>query len=492
MILTLLSHQWKSFWRGRGAGRSLALQIFMGFLFLYLLASCLVVGIALNYFLKGLFPGKDTIQIYCGLILYYFAIDLVLRFLLQELPVLTTQPYLTLPIRRGELVDFLNFRSLFHFLNLVPLFLFVPFAVTTIASAFGGWTAMAFVSSILLLTAFNHFTMLYVLRKAYLNSWWMVGFIAAIAVLALLDYFHMVSLSTLSAALFLKLSRMPGLAVVPLALFLLAYVNNRRFLLKNLYVEELSKKTENKHSTDYTWLDRWGLMGELIALDIRLIQRNKRPRQMAVSAALLVLYGLIIFRPQYLHPFNATFLLFGSLLVTGTFIIGFGRFTFCWQSGSFDGLLATNLHMNEYIRAKFLLYTTTSTIAFILSTAYGFIDWHLLPVLAATYLYNIGISSVLTIWSATYNYKRIDLSKGNSFNYEGSGGATNFLYMLIIMLGPVILYLPFQFLHIPWTGIALVAGVGLVGLLSRSWWIDVLTKQFYKRKYLIAQGFREK
>jgi len=492
MILTLLTHQWKSFWRGRGAGKSLALQIFMGFLFLYLLACCLILGIELSFLLKKLYPGQDTIRQYCGLILYYFAIDLILRFLFQELPVLATQPYLTLDIRRRQLVNFLNIRSLFYFLNLVPLFLFIPFAVTTIASAFGGIAATAFVLSILLLTAFNHFLMLYVLRKAYLNGWWMAGFIAVIAILAALDRFHLFSLSAISAFLGIKLLYTPWLVIVPFLLFVVAYANNYRFLLNNLYVEELSKRTGSKRSTEYTWLQRWGIIGELIAMDIRLIFRNKRPRSVMISACLFLLYGLIIYRPIYLHPFNTTFLLFGSLLITGMFLIGFGRFTFAWQSNSFDGLLAANLPMEDYIREKLVLYTAVSTITFVLITAYGFLDWRLLPIQAATWLYNIGINSILTLWFATYNYKSIDLSKGNSFNYQGSGGTTNFIYTLIFMVGPLALFLPFQFLDQPWTGVALVGAMGLVGLLGRFWWVDLITKGFYKRKYLMLQGFREK
>lgn len=492
MILTLLSHQWKSFWRGRGAGKSLALQIFTGFLFLYLLACCLILGIELSFLLKKLYPGQDTIRQYCGLILYYFAIDLVLRFLLQELPVLATQPYLTLDIRRSQLVNFLNVRSLFNFLNLVPLVLFIPFDITTIVSAYGGLAATAFALSILLLTAFNHFLMLYVLRKAFLSSWWMAGFAAVVAVFIALDHYHLFSISAISAFGGITLLRTPWLVILPLALFAIAYANNGRFLLKNLYVEELSKKTGSVRSTEYSWLQRWGVLGELVALDIRLILRNKRPRQMVVSAALMLFYGLIIYRPIYMHPFNTTLLLFAGLLITGMFIIGFGRFTFAWQSGSFDGLLSSDLPMSEYIREKFMLYTAGATIAFVLSTFYGFIDLRIILLQAATYLYNIGVNSVVTIWSSTYSYKRIDLSKGNSFNYEGSGGTTNFIYMLIAFAGPLVIYLPFQFLHQPWTGVAAVAVVGLAGLVGRFWWIDLITKGFYKRKYLMLEGFREK
>ena len=334
--------------------------------------------------------------------------------------------------------------------------------------------------------------MLYVLRKAFLSGWWMAGFAAAVALFIALDHYRLFSISAISAFGGLTLLRTPWLVILPLALFAIAYVNNRRFLLKNLYVEELSKKTGSVRSTEYSWLQRWGVLGELVALDIRLILRNKRPRQMVVSAGLMLFYGLIIYRPIYMHPFNTTLLLFAGLLITGMFIIGFGRFTFAWQSGSFDGLLSSNLPMSEYIREKFMLYTAGATIAFVLSTFYGFIDLRLILLQAATYLYNIGVNSVVTIWSSTYSYKRIDLSKGNSFNYEGSGGTTNLIYMLIAMAGPLAIYLPFQFLHQPWTGVAAVAVIGLAGLLGRFWWIDLITKGFYKRKYLMLEGFREK
>jgi hypothetical protein len=149
MILTLLSHQWKSFWRGRGVGKSIAMQLFLGFIILYLLASCLVLGLALGHLLGRLSPGQDTVRTYCGMILYYFALDLVMRFLFQELPILSTQPYLTQNIRRSQLVAYLNVRSLFHFLNILPLFIFIPFIFTNIVPAYGAAAAASIAAAIL-------------------------------------------------------------------------------------------------------------------------------------------------------------------------------------------------------------------------------------------------------------------------------------------------------------------------------------------------------
>jgi uncharacterized protein DUF5687 len=492
MTFTLLSHQWKAFWRGRGVGKSLALQLFLGFIFLYLLATCLVLGIELSHFLRQLYPGQDIIKIYCGLILYYFAIDIVLRFVIQELPVLSTQPYLIQNIRRRQLVTFLNIRSLFHFLNLVPIFIFLPFVFADIAPAYGITAALAFTVSILCLTGFNHFGMLYMMRKAYFNTRWLAVLVALILVFVGLQYFRLFSFGAVSSLLFLTMLRNPWLALIPLSMFVLAFENNRRFLLRNLYIEELAKKTGGRRSAEYAWLQQWGLTGELTALDIRLILRNKRPRSAAAISLIFLCYGLIFYQARYLHPFNHTIVLFVGLFMTGLFEISFGRFAFAWQSGSFDGLLALNLPISDYIRAKFLLFNWACTIAFVITSAYGFIDWHIILIQAAAYIYNIGFNSVLTIWFATYSYKAIDLSKGSSFNYQGSGGAAGFLYSLLVLLPPIVVGGLFKLFGYPWIGIVIVGAVGLISLLFRKWWIEFLTHQFYKRKYLILQGFREK
>ena len=491
MILTLLSHQWKSFWRGRGVSKSIAMQLFLGFIILYLLATCLVLGVELGHLLGTLFPGQDAVRVYCGLILYYFALDLVMRFLFQELPILSTQPYLAQNIRRSQLVAYLNARSLFHFLNILPLFIFIPFIFTNIVPAYGDAGSTAMVACILSITVFNHFFMLYIIRRSVLNAWWLAGFFFAIVVFAALDYFHILSLRAVSAFLFIRMLHHPWLAFIPMLLASLAYLNNRRFLLKNLYIEELSKRSGEKKSTEYTWLQQWGTIGELIGLDLKLIARNKRPRYVAIMSVIFVLYGFLFFRHQNLAPFNFYMVLFPSVFMTGLFIINYGQFAFAWQSSGFDGLLTGNLPVSEYIRGKFLLFNVSSTLAFILTSFYGFMDWRLLPVLTAAWLYNLGLNSVFTLWFATVNYKGIDLSKSANFNYQGMG-ANQWIWALVALVGPYLILLPFSLTGFPWAGIAAVGILGLISFLFRNWWINFLTKEFYKRKHLILQGFREK
>ena len=492
MTLTLLSHQWKAFWRSRNAGKSLAVQLFLGFLLLYLLACTLVLGLAIRHFLTRAFPGQDIVPVFGGLILYYFFFDWLLRFLLQELPVLSVQPYLAQPIRRSQLVLFLNVRSLFHFLNLMPVLLFVPFAVTAIAATHGPLAVTAFIASILLLTAFNHFLILYIKRKTIINGWWLAGFLVVVCILALLDKVHVFSIRQVSSLAFIRLLTSPWLCIVPLALAIIAFVNNQRFLLANLYLEEISQASRQRQSRDYAWLQQLGLTGSLIALDIKLILRNKRPRFILIVSLLILFYGFIFYKPEYLsHDSGYPMVLLGAFMITGIFMINYGQCLFAWQSSHFDGLLSSGIDVAVYIRSKLMLFIAVSTATFIITSLYGLISWKVVIIQAATYLYNIGITSIITIYFATYSYKAIDLSRGATFNFQGTGAA-QWLYAIVVFLVPLGIFILLAKISGPWTGFAVIGGLGLISLLLQNWWIGLLTREFSKRKHLILQGFREK
>src|SRR5690606_33265075 len=99
MILNFLSHQIKSFWRSKNTGRSIAIRIVMGILILCFILNILVVAFFLDEILKKTFPDANLIHSFNGFILYYFLIDLLMRFQLQELPTLSVKPYLHLPVK---------------------------------------------------------------------------------------------------------------------------------------------------------------------------------------------------------------------------------------------------------------------------------------------------------------------------------------------------------------------------------------------------------
>ena len=491
MTFTLLSHQWRAFWRSRSAGKNLAAQIFLGFVILYLLACTLALGLSLRHFLPRFFPGQDIIRVFCSLILYYFAIDILMRFLMQELPVLSIQPYLGQNIRRRQLVRFLNVRSLFQFFNLLPIFIFIPFIVTVIGSANGPLVATCFIIAILAITLFNHFLILYIKRKVIINSWWLVGFLGVVGILIALDYFHVFSFRALSASLFTILLQYPWLCIVFVALGVASLVNNSLFLRKNLYFEEIARRGRQRQSTEYAWLRQWGLTGELVALNIRLILRNKRTKAVVMMTFVIMLYGFIFYKPIYLKSEHMPMILLGAMFITGIFILNFGQFLFAWHSGYFDGLMALPISIREFIRAQWVLFIAVGTLTFVITSFYGLISWKIIPFQIAAFLYNIGVNSIVVIYFSTRSYKAIDLTRSATFNYQGTG-MSQWLNVLVVLLTPILLYCGLAWTFNDWVGLTVLGLLGLISLLLQNWWIKWLTDQFQARKHTILAGFREK
>jgi len=492
VIITLLSHQWKSFWRSRSAGKNVAMQIFMAFIVFYFISAAIFAGLSLDIIIRKLFPGQDSIKIFCGFILYYFFIDLLFRFLWQELPTLSVQPYIVQNIHRSQLSRFLNIRSLFTFLNLLPLILFIPFTLSNVSNTYNSPASAALIICIISLTLFNHFLILFIKRKTIINGWWLVGFFLLIALLLGGEYFKIISLTNVSLAAFTYLFSKPWLCVVPVIMAFAAFYNNNNFLLKNLYIEELSTSSKEKQSTDYKWLQRFGITGELISLDLKLILRNKRPRSAALLSVALLFYGFIFYKPEILKNDAALgSILLGGTLITGIFIINYGQFLFAWQSNYFDGLMSANISIKQYIKSKFILFLSVSTVSLLAVSFYGFLSWKIVVVQLAAYFYNTGFNSVICVYFATRSYKGLDLTRSASFNYQGTG-ASQWLSGLVFMLIGTVIYLPFALLFNAWAGILAIGLFGLINLLLQDWWTDQLTKQFLKRKYRILEGFREK
>ncbi len=491
LILTLFRHQWLSFGRSRNSGKSFVMQIFSGFIALYLLTMSFYAGIAMSAIIEKLAPGKDVVTIFCGFLLYYFSVDIIIRFMLQELPALTVQPYLIKNIKRKYLVRFLNIRSLFHFLNLVPLLLFIPFSLIKIWPGYGGPAAVSFIATVVLLVSFNHFLILYVKRKMILYNWLMVGFFLVVVIVGFCDYHGYFSIRTFSSSLFLKLLQMPWLAAISLLTAVAAFVNSNRYLYKNLYIEEMVKPGGSKSSAEYTWLNSLGIVGELISLDLKLILRNKRPRSLLLMSGLVLFYGFFFYKKESLANNQFGLMIVGAIFITGSFIISYGNYLFAWQSSHYDGLVAGRIKWRDYIKSKLMLFLIISTVCFSVSCLYGLISWKLVIIQFAAYLFNIGVVSVLTVYIATWNYKRLDIEKSASFNYQGTG-LTQWIHAFLILLAPGAFYLPFALLIDPWAGIASLGIAGFASLLLWDYWVEILLKQFDKRKHLILAGFREK
>lgn len=473
-----------------GAGKSIAIKVIMGILILYLFLNVLALGFFMDKLLEEIFPNEDLITSFCKLILYYFLFDLLWRFQLQELPTLQVQPYLHLRIKKNKIVQYLSFAALLSAFNLWPLILFLPFIFKVIWVDAGHITALIFVFTIIALTIFNNYLSLFIKRKANLNGWIYVGFALLLVLITTADFsWHLYSIRNLSYLFFGGMLHQAYFVLVPVILAVAMYFINFIYLKNNLYLEELgSKKVAYKNSTDIPFFNRFGKIGDLASNEIKLILRNKRSRSSIIMTGAFLFYGLLFYpNPHYGEGMK----LFCGTFMTGLFIINYGQFMYSWQGSHFDGILISKISFQDFLKAKLLLFTIISSLAFLLTLPYVYFGWHVIFVHFMMYLWNIGVNTIIILYFANRNYKRIDLSKGASFNWEGVG-ATQLLMGFPILLAPFVIYWPSSWLGHADAGLILLGVTGIIFILSRSYWIKQLEADFETKRYTIAEGFRNK
>jgi len=489
-ITDFLHHQWLGFWRARNANKSLALQMILGIFYLFILLEVAALGIALPFFIQDFLPGKEPVAVFCSYIIYYFLIGLLVRFQMQDLPSLSIQPYLGQNIQRSSMLRFLNVRSLFHLFNFLPLFVFIPFTIVQIAPHYGTISAICFFAAMLALVFNNHFVTMFIKRKSTDNSWWLLGIVILLFAFKALDYLKLLSFEKSSAAIFIYLLQHPILCLLPIAIAVVTFYINNNYLRNHLYIEELVNETKLSTGKSFAFLNKFGDTGDIIALDLKLIFRNKRPKSLVILSGVILFYGFI-FYPQYLRSENYSMLFLFALLITGLFISNYGQFLFSWQSSHFDGMMTTNINMKQYIKAKFALFLTVCTLQLLIASLYGFMSWRILPIQLAAYLYSVGVNTFITIYAATYNYRYLNLNKSASMNFQGVG-AMQWVQNLLISFGPVLLFYVINKFIGYWAAVVSISVLGVAGLLLQNSIINWLVVQFTIRKHKILEGFRER
>ena len=490
MLLTLLTHQWKAELRSSVFKKSIALNIILGLLILYFGSIFLFLGFYLDKILLKLFPGQDVVATFNGGLVFYFLIDLFFRFLLQDLPVLAVQPYLHLPVKKNKLVHYLLVKSIPSFFNLLPFLLIVPFMQSAVVPAVGQGGATAWLLSLIAITLLNNYLLLYFKRQMSTKPLYTLSFGLAIVLLMLLDYFGLVQLQLVSKAIFGAMLQQPALVAVPILLMVAAYLLNYTFLKSHTYPEELKvRKASEATGTSIAFLSRFGEIGKLIELEVKLIWRHKRTKSILTMSVFFLFYGLLFYRNEsYLEGFS--FLIFVGIILSGMPMFNYGQFLPGWQSAHFDGLLTLRISPYQFYRAKYWMMVPVMLLAYILTLPYGFFGYKIILINTATLLFNIGVNVYVIFFFSVYNKERLDLSKSATFNWQGVG-ASKFVMVLPAMLLPILIYLPFGLLGVPYAGIAAIGGIGLLGVIFQKQLLQWSANRFVENKYKLAAGYRQ-
>ena len=218
MIKHFISLEWKSLFRSASFGKSIAIKILMVFLAIYFMATFLILGFALFAILKKTFPTEDPFVVLNGVLFFWILTDLMMRFFLQKLPVMSVKPLLTLPIKKSKMVHFVLGKSALSFFNFLPLFAVIPFGFMLVANDYEPSVVITWVFLMIVVTLIINFLNFIIESLSAETELSFLPLIAFTAVLFGLNYFNIVSFSSLVSNFFLSVTENPLLIIIPIAL----------------------------------------------------------------------------------------------------------------------------------------------------------------------------------------------------------------------------------------------------------------------------------
>lgn len=485
MIKKFIYLEWKAFTRSASFGTNLAMKILIGFLMIYFSIIFIGMGVGAFYILKKM--NLEPLLTVNRFLIYYFLFDLVIRLLMQAIPVLNIKPLLVLPFKKPTIVHFSLGKTALSFFNWVHAFFFLPFSIVLAIEGYDIAGIIVWHLAILSLVYINNFLNIILSNIDKL----FVVFVAIILALGAAQYYKIFDITTFTTPFFQEFYNTKWLVLIPVVLLIGLYAFTFKYFKNNLYLDAgLSKKEDIATTENLSWLNQFGTLGTFLKNDIKLIKRNKRSKTTILMSVLFLFYGLIFFgnshQPEVMH-------IFAGIFVSGGFLFVFGQFVPSWDSSYYQLMMTQNIPYRGYITSKWWLVVIATFISTILASFYLFYGWEIYLTIVVGAIYNIGVNSHLVLLGGAFTKTPIDLSNaGGAFGDKKAFNVNAMLLTLPKLLLPVALYGLGLYLGDKTLGLLLVAGAGFLGFILRNKVFSLIEKRYKMEKYSTISAYKQK
>jgi len=489
----LRQHQWKAFRRNPMFERNLAVRIFMYFMFGLLALEFLSFGFLLNSLLLKAGSYDRAIDTFNSILPFIFVVDFIIKFFFKTNESMQIAPYLSLPVKRNKLFDFLLRKEFTSFWNFYLLFLVIPFSFMAVTPYFGFFAAVLYILLFFLLCIVNSLVVSIINNFISKSAWFYILAGVRVVMPFFLIFVCKIDLGNYIAQLgdkFLSYNLLIYGAFI--LIFAALWIINRLQMRDRLYFELQGDKANKISSfSSLSFLDRFGVIGDFINLELRMIIRSPRLKQQVVFAGCLIigLFFFMLYAPNNNlsnNPF--VFFLYGIMAI-GLMGIIMGQFLFTSESSFFDGLAARKQSLFDLLKSKYILYCSYSllvTLLLLIPAFQGKISGFLLVSLL---FYVTGPIYFIIFQNAVYNKTYLDLFDKGMWNWKGQSG--NMLVItMITMFVPVIIMLLLNAFFGATVTYSFMLITGLTFTLTSNRWLSWIYNRFLKRKYNNMEGFR--
>ena len=488
----LRSHQWKSFRRNPMFERNLAVRIFMIFTFSFLALEFIVLGFVLDKILLELNLHTYAIDTFNSILIFLLVVDFTIKFFMKQNRAMQIAPYLTLPIKRTKLLDFLLRKELSSFWNFFWLFLVLPFAFRAITPFYGLLSAVLYIVFFYLACLCVSLLINYINNLLSKSNW----FYSIPVLLITLPFILLFGLHLPIGDYFVQfgewiIQKNPLAWLGVLLVFATLWFLNRKLMLSLIYKEMEGEKFDRVSTfSNLSFLDNFGQMGSLIALDLKLITRAKRLKQQVYFVFFfLIFYLFMLYSGNSQLQASAFNGLFFPMITIGYPGLIMGQYLFTSESSFFDGLMSRNISLFTMLRGKYFLYSLVSLIpalVFLVPAFQGKISFLLV---VSLFFFVVGFIYFLIFQNAVYNKSYFDPFDGSMMNWKGTSSSMMIITMLTMFI-PLFIIM----------GISSIWGldiacycmliVGLIFTLTCNIWLKWTYERFRNRRYKNMEGFR--
>ena len=490
---TLNQHQWKAFRRNPMFDRNLGLKIFMFFIIGFWTVYLLMIGFFLDKILLKVGEYERAIDTFNSIILCVFAVDFIIKFFFKSNQSMQIAPYLSMPVKRNTLFNFLLQKEFTSFWNFYLLFLIVPFSFKAITPFFGFIPAVLYILFFYLLCVLNSLIVSFANNLIKRSAW----FYIPIAVFVLLPFVFLATgrfdfghFTQKTGELLLNYNVFVWIGLA--GLIVVFWIINRMQMRSELYRELQGEKAEKISSfSQLSFLGQFGETGKLIQLEIRMILRSNRLKRsvLFVGPLIFVLYMLMLYRPNSSLGSSTFITLLYGMITVGILGLVMGQYLFTAESSFFDGMMARNLSILNILKGKYFLYASYALVISLLLLIPVFQGKLSLLLLIANLLYVIGPLFFMIFQNAVYNKTYIDLFDRGMMNWKGQSGSMIAITMITMFLPVVLVLIIIAFFGKEAAYWFMVAS-GIVFTLTSQQWLQWTYNRFLKRRYKNMEGFR--
>ena len=416
-------------------------------------------------------------------------IDYLFRFVVQTTPGMMVKPYILLPISRYTAIECFLLSSHLSGYNFLWLCMFVPYSIILLFAGAGFWPVMLELAACLLLIMMNSQVYLFFRTLINRNVLW---FLASVVVYAIPYIPWILDPNKKTAARLLDTYAEAGrawwflLAVV--IVIALLFMVNRHFQFKYVY-EEISKKKERalKHVSQFAFLNRFGLVGEYLKIEVKSNLRNKTMRTRCImSLTLIVMFSMLIaytsiYDNVYMQNFWCLYC-FAIYSVTALIkIMG--------QEGNYiDLLMMHRENIIALLKAKFWFYSAVLFIPFLVMLPAVFTGKFTLLMLVAYMLLTAGVLHFVIFQLAVYNKQTLPLQQKVTAKGNFENGMQLVIELLSLFAPGAIATIGFLLVGPSYTFI-FMSLIGLAFIATHPIWIRHIYKRMMKRRYENIDGF---